>query len=68
MRTDNMTSAEIHAHLADLAAQIDLQIRASGQLPANRAQLRYTRDRITDALGAMGLVNHNHRVAQQGAR
>jgi hypothetical protein len=63
-----MTSAEIYAHLADIAAQVDKQIRASGQLPANRAQLRYTRDRITDALGAMGLVNHNHRVSVQEAR
>lgn len=63
MRTD-LTSSEIYTNLADLAAQLDRQIRASGQLPANRAQLRYTRDRITDALGAMGLVNHNHRVSQ----
>lgn len=67
MRTE-LTSAEIHAHLADLAVQIDLQIRASGQLPANRAQLRYTRDRLNDAIGAMNLVNHNHNIAQQGAR
>lgn len=69
MRTDNMSTAEIYCHLAELALQIEKQIRTQGQAPSNRAHLRHTHTKITDAMGAMGLVNHAHAVAsrQQGA-
>ena len=63
-----MTPSEIYAHLADLAAQIDRAIRAPGQAPSNRAHLRYTRDKITDAISAMELVNSNPARAAMGAR
>jgi len=63
MRTENMTTADIYIHLANLALQIEKQIRAPGQAPSNRAHLRHTHTKITDAMSAMGLVNHSHAVA-----
>lgn len=67
---DAMTTAEIYCHLANLALQIEQQIRAPGQAPSNRAHLRHTHIKITDAMGAMGMVNHAASVAvrQQDAR
>jgi hypothetical protein len=63
-----MTTSEIYAHLATLAAQIDASIR-NGQTPSNRAHLRHARNQLTTALSAMELVNHTAGiVAQQGAR
>lgn len=62
-----MSTADLAAQLAALAAQIDISIR-TGQTPSNRAHLRHARNQLTVALSAMEMVNHTVSMSRlQGA-
>lgn len=60
-----MSTFEIDQEIADLAVKIELAIRAAGQLPSNRAHLRYVHGKLSEAKAAMSQVNHTNRM--QGA-